>query len=160
MELFKPFPLNQRVKVGNMGTIIKPDSRPAKQSKHSLGYLAVGITIDGKCKVMKAHRVIALTWCDNPENKQTVNHKNGIKDDNRADNLEWLTLSENHLHAHRTGLHKGTKPMQGRKHSDETKERMRAIKVGKGRDGKSGKWIDKPKEKTNTWFKITATQAI
>ena len=93
IELFKRFPLAQGVKVGNMGTIIKPCGKPARQSNHNLGYLAVGIKIDGKIKTFKAHRVIALTWCDNPDNKPTVNHINGIKTDNRAVNLEWMTLS-------------------------------------------------------------------
>ncbi len=148
MEQFKPFPLNQAVSVGNMGTIIKPNGRQAKQSAHSLGYLSVGITIGDKCKVMKAHRVIALTWCDNPSNKATVNHKNGIKTDNRAENLEWMTLSENHLHAHATGLHTGSAGTTRKPHSDATKQRMREAKLGRHREGPSGKWTDEKPIKT------------
>lgn len=126
-EIFKLLPLNLAVKVGNLGTIIKPNGRPAKQCKHSLGYLVVCIMIEGKIKTLKAHRVIALTWCDNPNNKATVNHINGIKTDNRAVNLEWLTLSENHQHAWATGLQSPAKNRAaklGTKRTDETKRKM------------------------------------
>lgn len=146
IEIFKRFPLAQGVKVGNMGTIIKPCGKPARQSNHSLGYLAVGIVIDGIIKTMKAHRIIALTWCDNPDNKPTVNHINGIKTDNRAVNLEWMTLSENHKHAWATGLQVASKHtgMKGHKHSESAKAKQRAAKLGKHRTTSKagGKWIN------------------
>lgn len=50
------------------------------------------------------HRLIALTWIPNPENKETVNHIDGVKLNNSVSNLEWNTFEENRLHAIRTGL--------------------------------------------------------
>lgn len=58
--------------------------------------------MDGK--TIRVHRVVAATWIPNPEDKPIVNHINGNKLDNRAENLEWCTSSENQLHAYRTGL--------------------------------------------------------
>ena len=50
------------------------------------------------------HRIIAKCFIPNPYNKHDINHINGIKTDNRAENLEWSTRSENVIHAYKTGL--------------------------------------------------------
>lgn len=78
------------------------------------GYLFFSICKDGQRKNMKVHRLVASSFIPNPNNYPVVNHINGIKADNRVENLEWCTYSENTLHAFRTGLLKPQITMKGR----------------------------------------------
>lgn len=69
------------------------------------GYLAVGLKKNGKSKNYLVHRIVASSFISNPQNKPQVNHKNGDKSDNRVDNLEWATQSENIRHGLDMGLY-------------------------------------------------------
>lgn len=70
------------------------------------GYFSLKLTKNGLSNNRSVHRLLALTFIDNPSNKKCVNHKNGIKKDLRLENLEWCTSSENNKHAYDTGLKK------------------------------------------------------
>lgn len=69
------------------------------------GYPFVNLHKDKKRFKRHVHRLVAEAFIPNPENKCDVNHKNGIRTDNRVENLEWNTRSENILHSYRV-LHR------------------------------------------------------
>ena len=75
-----------------------------KPCKSSFGYYRVGFSENGKIKSFSVHRLVALSFVPNPERKKEVNHMDGDKTNNRADNLEWVTQSENIQHAYDNGL--------------------------------------------------------
>lgn len=76
------------------------------------GYLKVFLWRDGKSKQVLVHRLVAEAFISNPNDKQFVNHLDGVKTNNAASNLEWCTRSENMKHAFATGL--ASSPCKGR----------------------------------------------
>jgi hypothetical protein len=72
-------------------------------------YMKMGLKKDGKIHNISIHRLVCSAFHPNPENKPQVNHINGIKHDNRANNLEWCTQSENIRHAQSIGIMKYAK---------------------------------------------------
>jgi hypothetical protein len=79
-------------------------------TKDTNGYMKCQIWVNGKSKNILQHRLLAEKFIDNQGNKPQVNHKNGIKHDNRIENLEWVTQSENAKHSFANGLQKVTRP--------------------------------------------------
>lgn len=80
------------------------------------GYLMFNIRNKGKQQCFKVHRLVALLFIPNKYGKKEVNHKDGDKTNNRVDNLEWVTSSENKKHAIRLGLSdpvKNLRPVKG-----------------------------------------------
>ena len=91
--------------VSNMGKVRNNRTglllKPIKMVK---GYVKVNLKVDGKEINAQIHRLVATAFIPNPESKPEVNHKNGVHDDNRLSNLEWVTQEENLRHAYDTGL--------------------------------------------------------
>lgn len=71
---------------------------------HTGGYLQITLTFEGKGHDFFGHRLVAKYFIPNPDNKKCVNHKNGIKTDNRVQNLEWVTDAENQKHSYANGF--------------------------------------------------------
>lgn len=88
--------------------------------KSKSGYLIIGLRRAGIKKFYLISRLVAKSFLENNDNKQTVNHINGIKTDNNIENLEWATISENTKHAFRTGL---AMPLTGDKNGMSNKNR-------------------------------------
>lgn len=72
---------------------------------NNIGYKRVWLYSPVKKRTF-VHRLVAEAFCENIDNKPIINHKDGNKQNNHADNLEWVTRSENDLHAFKMGLRK------------------------------------------------------
>ncbi|MBM5782939.1 MAG: endonuclease [Pelagibacterales bacterium] len=97
-----------------------------KFGKDKGGYYFVVLYLNKKAKTIIAHRLVAIAFLENPENKPQVNHLNGKKLDNRVENLEWSSRSENMRHAFDTGLSEGKK---GEKHGRSKLTESQVIKI-------------------------------
>ena len=103
--------------VSTYGRVLSAPRSGTKKEWHFLtphfvaGYVQYQPVKDNKKKEYKAHRLVAKAFLPNPDDKLEVNHIDGDKHNNRIDNLEWATTSENQVHAHYV-LGKGIKAIK------------------------------------------------
>lgn len=98
MEIWKKINGFEDYKISNLGNIRLLNGGISKR-KITDKYSQIGLIKENKSHTFYIHRLVALHFIANPENKPEVNHINGIKSDNRVENLEWVTAFENIRHA-------------------------------------------------------------
>lgn len=105
-EIYKPIIGFDGYEVSNLGNVksVRFNNRLLKQHKDPKGYVKVKLYKDKIGYTQKVHRLVANAFISNPNNKEQVNHINGIKHDNKLINLEWVTQSENMQHSIKAGL--------------------------------------------------------
>lgn len=118
-----------RMVKGKFGNEYLRKGKILSQYLNNKGYLSTGLTKNGRVFNSHVHRFIALAWILNPHNKPEVNHKNGIKTDNRPDNLEWCTNEENVKHSVQTGLHKPRQPLSEKEKAEVGKRNSRPVTI-------------------------------
>lgn len=111
-EIWKKVAVNSDYEVSNMGNIrshkhgktrmLKPFRRGGlkKDEQNRGGYLSVRLLDNGTEHDFAVHRLVAMAFIPNPDNLPIVNHKNGIRNDNRVENLEWCNNSYNIWHSY------------------------------------------------------------
>lgn len=131
-EIWKPIlETESKYLVSNFGNIKHNKSNQLRKLRLGNGYLDIAFHFKSgdvyKSKSFLIHRLVALYFVKNPENKCCVNHKDGNKQNNYYKNLEWVTYSENNLHAIKFLGKKGAENVERRKvvtltKSDEVKK--------------------------------------
>lgn len=118
-EVWRPIPqFEGRYEVSNIGRVrslpkiiirkghgvyLRPEAIMTNV-KTPFGYFVLKLRNEGKDFRIPVHRLVAMAFIPNPNNYPIINHKNGIKTDNRVENLEWCTHKMNTAHAWRIGL--------------------------------------------------------
>lgn len=135
METWKEIPTASKYEASTEGRIrLKAKQRVLRQfetAAYNKGYVCCRIHFDsGLITNRLVHRLIALTFLPNP--KDEVNHKNGIKNDNRLDNLEWCTRQENIQHSYDSGLKK-YRPLHYKNKKGFDHNRSKSVKCSNGK---------------------------
>lgn len=111
-EIWKPIEQNEMYEVSNLGNVrswykkgggVRSKPYILKQQENLHGYKLVSIRINGKAKTFSVSRLVGMHHVDGNKSLE-LNHIDGNKENNKADNLEWVTRSENMKHAFDIGL--------------------------------------------------------
>lgn len=146
-EIWKEIKGFENYQISNLGRIknIKyhrqQKSQILKPHYKANGYLSITLSRNGKTNMFYIHRLVASHFVDNKEDKPCVNHKDGCRNNNTAENLEWVTFSENTKHSY----HK-----LGYKISEETiQKRVQAFKKNYVMSGETKKKIGESNRKNS-----------
>ena len=142
IEIWKPVKEFEGLyEVSNLGQVRSLNYKRTKGTKilklviDKDGYLRVNLYKNGKQYNKKVHRLVTAAFIPNPEGKTEVNHIDGNKTNNRVENLEWVTHSENIQHAWESGLCEPltgeNHPFYGKHHTEETKNKISEALKGK-----------------------------
>ena len=150
IEVWKDIPgFEGRYQASNLGRIRSIQDNHGKYKEQirstwisSKGYKYVQLFIKNKRHNVSVHHAVASAFIPNPDNKPTVNHIDGNKQNNRVDNLEWVTYSENHVHAYKIGL----------KNAQHVADRQRGSKIGVTSNFHNVSW-DKTRQKWKATLK-------
>lgn len=113
MEQWREVVDNPNYLVSNTGRVRRNGSNKDKAVRDRKGYLVTDLYMNGKRKTERINRLVASAFVDNPGNKEVVDHLDENKRNNNADNLEWITHSENIKRAWKSGTMHATCGMRG-----------------------------------------------
>ena len=115
-EIWKEIPEFTNYSVSNEGLVKGSSGKILKTFIQNMGYEVVSLYNGSKVSSKRTvHRLVAQAFIPNPLGLLVVNHKDGNKLNNRAENLEWCTNSQNILHARELGLNPYNRPTMGKK---------------------------------------------
>lgn len=133
-EIFKEVKNCKDYQISNFGNLKSMKWGKEKILKPEMdrnGYLRYSLSNNNLTKRYLSHRLVLTAFVPNPENKPCVNHINGIKTDNRVENLEWVTYSENRLHSHLNNLQNYAKGESCSYSKLKEKEVLEILEIGK-----------------------------
>lgn len=115
--------------VSDHGRVMTEKTELIRKVNYSVGgYGRITHFYEGKVSYHYVHRIVGKAFIGNDQQKPQINHKDGQKDNNRIDNLEWVTEKENTAHAYETGLRRKRATNKGKKWKQFTKKEVISIR--------------------------------